>query len=68
MSRYDKRQKQWRMRHVNEEHFLAISKASESSLLLGSHMWTVHNDSEKCSKDSTTYKTSLTLSTCSPEE
>ena len=65
---YEKPRKRWRMRHVNKENFLATSRAPESSLLLGSHKWTVYNDSEKCSKESSTYTTTLTLHTCNPEE
>ena len=56
------------MRHARIENFMAISDAPESSLLLGSYQWTVHNDSYKCSKESTSYTTSLILHTCSPEE
>ena len=58
------------MRHVKKKIFLATSKAFESSLLHGSNKWTVHNDSEKCSKESISYisyTTTLTLHTCNPE-
>ena len=46
---------------------MAITIASESSLLLGSHKWTVFNDSEKCSRANAPYTKILTLHTCKPE-
>ena len=53
------------MRHARNDDFLATSKATESSLLLGSHEWVVHNDSVKCTKEGVrTYKTKLTLHAC----
>ena len=56
------------MRHSRNNDFLAISRASESSLLLGTHLWEVHNDSEKCLKGGkTTYLVNLTLHACSTE-
>ena len=49
--------------------FLATSRARESSLLLGSHVWKVHNDSEKCAEEGKrSYTTSLTLHACSLEQ
>ena len=49
--------------------FLAISRASEKSLLLGSHLWMVHNDSVECSSEGgTSYKTYLTLHACNAEQ
>ena len=57
------------MRHAKRFDFLATSRASESSLLLGSHLWIVHNDSLKCSAEGkTSYTTNLTLHACAPEE
>ena len=55
------------MRHMERPNFVATSRAAEGSLLLGSHKWTVHNDSKKCSTEDTTYNTTLTLHTCHPE-
>ena len=56
------------MKHARKLDFLATSRASESSLLLGSHLWTVHNDSAKCSNEKTSsYETNLTMHTCSSE-
>ena len=56
------------MKHARKLDFLATSRASESSLLLGSHLWTVHNDSIKCSNEKTTsYETNLTMHACSSE-
>ena len=41
---------------------------SESSLLLGTHIWEVHNDSSKCTREGkTTYLANLTLHACSSE-
>ena len=48
--RYNKDEKVWKMRHSRDNDFLAISRASESSLLLGTNLWEVHNDSAKCIK------------------
>ena len=57
------------MRHVRKLNFLATSRALESSLLLGSHFWEVHNDSEKCAdKGKRSYTTSLTLHACSSQQ
>ena len=56
------------MRHARNDNFLATSKATESSLLLGSHEWVVHNDSVKCTKEGVqTYKANLTLHACDLE-
>ena len=67
--RYDKNDKLWTMKHAREADFLATSRASESSLLLGSHFWVVHNDSVKCSsEEENSYMTNLTLHTCQPEQ
>ena len=56
------------MRHARNDDFLATSKATESSLLLGSHEWVVHNDSVKCTKEGVrTYKANLTLHACDLE-
>ena len=49
--------------------FLAISRASEKSLLLGSHLWMVHNDSVECSSEGgNSYKTYLKLHACNAEQ
>ena len=56
------------MRHTRNVNFLATSRASESSLLLGTHLWKVHNDSTKCtSEGENTYLANLTLHACSNE-
>ena len=53
------------MRHAGKPSFLATSRALESSLLLGSHFWEVHNDSVKCAdKGKRSYTTRLTLHAC----
>ena len=57
------------MRHARNADFLATSKATERSLLLGSHGWTVHNDSEECCNEgATTYEAILTLHACDAEQ
>ena len=57
------------MRDARKDDFLATSRASESSLLLGSHLWVVHNDSVKCSnEEKTSYTTNLTLHACNAEQ
>ena len=57
------------MRHARRGDFLATSRASEKSLLLGKHLWVVHNDSRECSKgDTTSYRTNLTLHACNSQQ
>ena len=51
-------------RHADQPDFLATSLATEKSLLLGAHYWTVHNDS--CSGK--TLNTRLTMTGCGEEE
>ena len=56
------------MRHSTNADFLATSRAPESSILLGTAMWIVHNDSQKCSDEGkTSYTTNLTLHACHHE-
>ena len=56
------------MRHTRNNDFLALSRASESSLLLGTHLWEVYNDSSKCIREGKdTYLVNLTLHACSTE-
>ena len=56
------------MRHARKINFLATSSASETSLLLGSHLWVVHNDSLECTNEGrTSYMTNLTLHACASE-
>ena len=56
------------MRHAKNGDFLGLSRASESSLLLGKHLWKVHNDSTKCTKEGKNiYLVNLTLHACSTE-
>ena len=57
------------MRHAKNIDFLATSRASESSMLLGSQLWIVHNDSLECSIGGKfSYMTNLTLHACAPEQ
>ena len=65
--RYNDAQRQWIARHTSKEDFLATSSAPKTSLLLGSHSWTIHNDSQECS-GSRSYTTNLTLSPCGEEQ
>ena len=62
--RYDTVKDLWIMRHRGKEEFLATSQASKSSLLLGSHVWQVFNDSKSCSSNRVSYRTTLTLHAC----
>ena len=57
----------WRATHRERPEFLATSNAKRTSLLLGPHEWTVHNDSKLCSIAST-YTTKLKLTGCSEED
>ena len=67
--RYNKVERLWVMRHAGNNDFLATSRASESSLLLGTHLWVVFNDSLKCSIDGMfSYMTNLTLHACTPQQ
>ena len=66
--RYDVNDKLWKMRHALNSDFLATSRAPESSLVLGSHLWQVHNDSKKCTSEGKNwYVTNLTLHACTSE-
>ena len=66
--RYDITDKQWKMRHARNSDFLATSRAPESSLILGSHLWEIHNDSKKCTSEGRNwYVTNLTLHSCTSE-
>ena len=57
------------MRDARRVDFFATSRASESSLLLGSHLWVVHNDSVECSNEGAEfYETNLTLHACNIEQ
>ena len=57
------------MRHAEKESFLATSRAPESSLLLGSQFWEIHNDSAKCAEDGKrSYTTSLILHACGSQQ
>ena len=65
--RYDEDLSLWKATHQKHKEFLATSNAEKSSLSLGRHNWTVHNDSKSCSL-SPTYTTVLKLTGCSKEE
>ena len=66
--RYDVTDKLWKMRHAWNSDFLATSRAPESSLVLGSHLWEVQNDSKKCTSEGRNwYVTNLTLHSCTSE-
>ena len=68
-SRYSVDEQMWIMRHARKVDFLATSRAPQSSLLLGSHLWVVHNDNVKCSSEGgTSYMVNLTLHACKSEQ
>ena len=48
---------------MTEKYFLATTTAPHNSLLLGSRLWTVHNDSAKCSENGS-YSILLTMTGC----
>ena len=59
----------WKMRHARNANFLAVSRAPETSLVLGSHLWIVHNDSFKCSNEQGSgYMINLTLHGCNSDQ
>ena len=57
----------WIATVLNNKDFLAISKAPLESLLLGTHPWTVYNDSLKCSGREE-YTVDMTLTGCNETE
>ena len=63
-SRYDRTSGLWRATRADQPDFLATCPATEKSLLLGPHDWTVHNDS--CSGKTLT--TRLTMTGCGEAE
>jgi hypothetical protein len=46
--------------------FLATSRATKKSLLLGAQQWTIHNDSKSCSNEPT-YLTQMLMTGCSDD-
>ena len=46
--RYDTENSIWRAISIKNPKFTATSEASFETLLLGTHTWTVHNDSSSC--------------------
>ena len=67
VSRYDAEGEVWRATNVFDKDFSATSHASEYGLALGTHLWTIHNDTKSCSSNGT-YSAWLTLTGCSEEE
>ena len=47
ISRYDSAKNLWIAEHNKKTNFLATIKAPVESLLLGTHLWTIHNDSTR---------------------
>ena len=47
--RYSNERSQWEAKSTKKSDFLAISKASKQTLLLGTQTWTFENDSHECS-------------------
>jgi hypothetical protein len=66
-SRWDEETSTWIAENQYNPNFLATSKAPKASLLLGPQDWTIHNDSNACSK-SQTYTARLKLTGCSDTE
>ena len=65
--RYDTDLSLWVANNQLHKEFLATCNAKVSSLLIGPHEWTIHNDSKACSLASS-YTTRLKLTGCSEEE
>jgi hypothetical protein len=65
--RYDDDEGLWKATNRDRPNFLATSKASKASLLLGPQDWTIHNDSKLCS-ETETYTTRLKLTGCADDE
>ena len=65
--RYDTDLSLWKANNREHKEFLATSDAKLTSLLIGPHTWTIHNDSRSCSLASS-YTTVLKLTGCSEEE
>ena len=65
--RYDEAERLWKAENQQHPSFLATSEATRTSLLIGKHKWTIHNDSKACSL-SATYTSELKLTGCSSEE
>ena len=63
--RYDKMSSLWKAENPEQPYFLATSAAARRTLLLGSHNWTLNNDS--CSNEKV-YTTTLVLTSCTEDE
>ena len=69
--RYDEDEEVWVAKHSQyearqaEKVFSATSHASKESLLLGTSLWTIHNDTKACSPNGT-YSAWLTMTACTP--
>ena len=57
---YDEENNEWVAKHTKYPGFRAVSNAGS---VLGTHEWTLQNDSKLCS-GSASYKTKLSLSSC----
>ena len=64
---YDKNLHMWIARHLEKKNFLATSKATQGSLLLGPQEWTVHNDSEECTVEDS-YTIMMLMTACNDTE
>ena len=67
--RYDPTDFEWELSTFGskERLFWAVSGASKESALLGTHDWTIYNDSRECTGE-LEFKTRLTLTACSEQE
>ena len=64
IARYNPDKELWEAKSDKNPDFLAVTSGW---LGLGSHQWTVYNDSRKCSSESS-YKITLTLTSCRKDE
>ena len=58
----------WKIQDTKRPSFLATSRAPKDSLLMGTNIWTFHNDSNECSFQSKSYDRNITLSGCTDSE
>ena len=70
LNRYDDNTRLWIATVFDNKDFLATSRAPLQSLLLGTHLWTIHNDSIKCARNSISEPNTvmMTLTGCSHSE
>ena len=66
---FDESSASWEATKLNRKgnHTKAVTKALLTSMAIGTNLWTIHNDSQRCSSSSQ-YDVTLTLTGCSDDE